>query len=822
MKKRKITRIAATVMLSTILTACPVISNQDLILVTELKSEITTTTASLLTTEDLVELETVIADASPDELLRLNKAVQSFADIVEEHYPEEASTRNVASRQSGLLSFGKALNETKDNLVAAFNGENFTDILSSYLDYGFGYNRELLTSAGASAGVSYAVAGGYVEFEAGTGAGYAFDFRNFTRYDYDAYFAGGSAGVTVGADATPISAAAEIAVIQVENLVFGLAHNQEYESSPSVGVGISVGVEGSIFAGFGFSVTGMYIEELESAWTLADLPTLPTGPSTNVRAISVASKGKTSAGVEIELMASLGLSGVVAYSDIIPGTFHTYIEGEEANRAEFTAAGFEMARDLLLAGDSIPTKRISWFAAANAILYGLFYVPENYESPTEPGGTNSTPPSEVTSLSATAGNRMVVLSWDDPANSDFAAVEISWSPNNPNPVIIGPGRERFSVLALENGIDYTFTIKTIDTSGNLSGGRTVVETPDSSAVIVDVVDMYSNDVSQYSLFLKNDGMLHATGNNSEGQLGTGNTSDRSTPVPVMADVRTASTGQKHSMIVKTNNTLWAVGDNTYGQFGDGTTTSKLTPAQVMTDVKKVEASWGHTLILKTDGSLWTTGRNFYGQLGHSGTTDVSTPAQVATNVADIYAGYMYSMFLKNDGTLWAMGSGGGGQFGDGTTGNAYTPKQIISDVSSVSAGGLHTLFVMTDGTLWASGWNDYGQLGDGTTTGRSTAVQIDNDVIEAGTGWFYSVYLKADGTVWAMGRNDQGQFGNGTTTDSTVPVQIFSNAARIAAGDSHTFVLLNDGTLWAAGQNFLGNLGDGSTSQRNSFVQITF
>ena len=95
---------------------------------------------------------------------------------------------------------------------------------------------------------------------------------------------------------------------------------------------------------------------------------------------------------------------------------------------------------------------------------------------------------------------------------------------------------------------------------------------------------------------------------------------------------------EHSLILKNDNTLWGCGRNYEGQLGLGDTGNRSTFTQITTNadnVKEIYCGNGYTFILKNDGTLWSTGYNDYGRLGLGDTTSRTTFTEVTTNAGDI-------------------------------------------------------------------------------------------------------------------------------------------------------------------------------------------
>ena len=87
------------------------------------------------------------------------------------------------------------------------------------------------------------------------------------------------------------------------------------------------------------------------------------------------------------------------------------------------------------------------------------------------------------------------------------------------------------------------------------------------------------------------------------------------------DVKQVACGYDHTVIIKNDGSVWACGDNNNGELGLGNTTDRTTFIKVnINDVKQIACGHYHTIILKNDGTVWTCGDNEYGQLGLGNTS----------------------------------------------------------------------------------------------------------------------------------------------------------------------------------------------------------
>jgi alpha-tubulin suppressor-like RCC1 family protein len=130
-------------------------------------------------------------------------------------------------------------------------------------------------------------------------------------------------------------------------------------------------------------------------------------------------------------------------------------------------------------------------------------------------------------------------------------------------------------------------------------------------------------------------MVSNSGYNGLGQLGLGDTANRSSPVQVGALTTwyQIAVGNQHALATKTDGTLWSWGNGFNGQLGQnaaGPGTYRSSPVQVglLTTWSKIAGGRAFSLAVKTDGTLWSWGYNIYGNLGFNDTANRSSPVQV--------------------------------------------------------------------------------------------------------------------------------------------------------------------------------------------------
>ncbi|MFN3967131.1 MAG: RCC1 domain-containing protein [Endomicrobiia bacterium] len=157
---------------------------------------------------------------------------------------------------------------------------------------------------------------------------------------------------------------------------------------------------------------------------------------------------------------------------------------------------------------------------------------------------------------------------------------------------------------------------------------------------------------------------------------TGNITDGT----VLGSWTRVSCGSGHTIAIKEDGTLWAWGHNLHGELGLGDTTDRSSPTRVGldSDWSYVFGGEDYTAAIKKDGTMWSWGLNSFGQLGHGDWIGKDSPTRVGldSDWSYVSCGDVHTVAIKKDGTLWAWGSNFFGQLGLGDKTDKWLPTKI--------------------------------------------------------------------------------------------------------------------------------------------------
>ena len=414
---------------------------------------------------------------------------------------------------------------------------------------------------------------------------------------------------------------------------------------------------------------------------------------------------------------------------------------------------------------------------------------------------------------------------------------------------------------------------TITCWGNNGYGQLGNGTTQSSSVPVGVLDITDATAitagggflfGSHSCALHQTGVISCWGENSNGQLGNGQSgedADSSVPVRVngITNATAITTGWEHSCALHQDGTISCWGSNDRGRLGTGQSTVSLRddsadpsgPVRVngITDATAITTGWDHSCALHQTGAVSCWGANGAGQLGNSQSTgywnsagdwkdgtDSSVPVEVdgITDITAITASGGHSCALHQDGAITCWGNNWNGQLGNGATSYfSSVPVEVdgITDATAITAGWGHSCALHQTDAVSCWGANSTGQLGNGQSgedADSSVPVRVtgitDATAITASGNEFisYSCALHQTGAVSCWGANSTGQLGNGQSgedADSSVPVRVtgITDATAITASGLHTCALHQDGAITCWGDNAVGQLGNGT---KNNFSSV--
>ena len=348
--------------------------------------------------------------------------------------------------------------------------------------------------------------------------------------------------------------------------------------------------------------------------------------------------------------------------------------------------------------------------------------------------------------------------------------------------------------------------------------------------------------STSALAIQSDGTLLVWGNNSSGQLGLGDTTERPSPValPGLTGIVALAGGTSHALCLGPEK--YALTVNVTPPAG-GTVT--LTPNKPLYDYGE-QVTVQVTPLEGFEFDHWTglEGTEYVGE-GGSATfimrrnmdlTAVLHQHQfrVTAKVWPLAAGAVTidparSVYAAGEAVTLVAQPAAGWQFshwgGEGLpSGAAASPLNLTVANDVVAIAYFRRDGTVADGAVWAWGYNDSGQLGDGTSQRRYLPVLAmgTGGSVEIATSNYTTLAVQADGRLLAWGDGDYGQLGTGQMTDVPLAAEVFGlgDVVRIVGGQYHCLALRSDGTVWAWGRNNNGQLGLGDTTNRYVPCQV--
>ena len=262
----------------------------------------------------------------------------------------------------------------------------------------------------------------------------------------------------------------------------------------------------------------------------------------------------------------------------------------------------------------------------------------------------------------------------------------------------------------------------------------------------------SNDYSTFVLLQNGD--LWAFGNNSRGNLGTGNQIDQNSPIRVLGiggvgfltnitDVDT-SDYRGTTLAIDNQGRVLQWGNRPYDYDNSNNPPSLMlvpeyvinsSTQQPLANIIKIAAGYNVSYAIDSNNNLWYWGANLYSGTGTStGEIYEATQTPFINNLNSIDVSNWHSIALKNDGSVWTWGSNSYGEMGVGNSvSNSFFPMQVLGtngngflqNITKIVSNGLHSFALRNNNTLWSWGLNNDGVLGNSNIAlGSSSFVPI--------------------------------------------------------------------------------------------------
>lgn len=220
------------------------------------------------------------------------------------------------------------------------------------------------------------------------------------------------------------------------------------------------------------------------------------------------------------------------------------------------------------------------------------------------------------------------------------------------------------------------------------------------------------------------GDVYGCGNNSNGELGLGDTTyrNRFEKITDMSGVVDVQSGGAFTIAITKENKVYGCGNNSNRQFGGLDSSTVFQPILEDVDLSEVQIGLEFMIYLTKSGDVYGSGRNVFGALGTGGTGTVSNFQQLTTsdletplsNIKKIYTSVYNSYVIDESNTLYGAGINNG--FGMGTldtTIPTFTKITIPGSIKRFIAFFQYMYLITDSDELYSAGKNESGRLGLG-------------------------------------------------------------------------------------------------------------
>ncbi|KAM6315377.1 X-linked retinitis pigmentosa GTPase regulator [Podargus strigoides] len=286
---------------------------------------------------------------------------------------------------------------------------------------------------------------------------------------------------------------------------------------------------------------------------------------------------------------------------------------------------------------------------------------------------------------------------------------------------------------------------------------------------------------EHTAIVTGNGKLYMFGSNNWGQLGLGSKNTVSKPTCVKAlkpeKTKLAVCGRNHTLVYTEKGNVYAAGGNNEGQLGLGDTEERTTFHLIsfftnQHKIKQLAAGSYTSAAVTEDGQLFMWGDNSEGQIGLANESCVSVPCQVDVGkpVSSISCGYYHSALITGDGELYTFGEPENGKLGllPEQLKNNRVPQPVLGimeKVNKVACGGEHTV-VLTETDVYTFGLGQYGQLGHGTFTFETSVPKSvkhlrRHKICNITCGENHTAVIAENGLMFTFGDGRHGKLGLG-------------------------------------------------------------